>query len=123
MTSERKARGAVERTYALGERGATVFDSQTISKSPVGALRGMLRNFVTTLFADVSAFVESPKFPTTGAQMLGAMFACDLTDEDYREAAAGIQRAIVTAKKRSAGATNVKCRIFYAIALPEVPTP
>src|SRR5947209_5801911 len=44
VTAERKARGAIERTYALGERRATVFDAQAVSSSPLATVRATVRN-------------------------------------------------------------------------------
>jgi len=119
VAGERKARGAIERTYALGDRHATVFDAKAVSASPVEIVRETVRNLASTLFAEITAFINNPRFRKIAPQMLAATFACDLTDDDYREAAAGMQRAIAAAKKRSSGAAHVKRRIFYVIALPE----
>lgn len=120
VVAERKARGAVERTYALGQPGAMVFDAQTVASAPVKALRLMVRNLLATLLTDVTAFIESARFGKRPASILVGAYACDLTDEDYRKAAEGMHRAILSAKKRSAGSRGAVRRVFYAIALPEV---
>jgi DNA-binding PadR family transcriptional regulator len=120
VVAERKARGAVERTYALGERGATVFDAQTLASTPVKTLRSTVRNLLTTLLTDVTSFIESAQFRKRPASILAGAYACDLTDEDYRKAAEGMHRAIISAKKRSAGSSKAVRRVFYAIALPQV---
>lgn len=120
VVAQRKARGALERTYALGGRGATVFDAQTVASTPVKTLRSAVRNLLATLLTDVTGFIESAQFRKRPASILAAAYACDLTDEDYRKAAEGIHQAIMSAKKRSAGSPKAVRRLFYAIALPQV---
>lgn len=120
VVEERKARGAVERTYALGERGATTFEAHTIASEPIGALRDTVRNIATTLIADLTAFIDGRNFRNSAQRMLAATFSCSLTDEDYVAAAAGIQRAIADAKKRSENNPAATRRTFYAFALPTI---
>ena len=121
VTSERQARGSVERTYALSSRESGAFRPTDIADLPISQLRAALRNFIATVVADTSAYVESPAFARTRSLMRAGLVICKLTDEEYLNVTQDVSAAILSLKDRSKTPPSAKRRYFYLFAVPEAP--
>jgi hypothetical protein len=120
VTGERRARGAVERTYALSSREAGALQPADLVSLPVAQLRATLRNFIATMVADTSAYVDGPAFSRTRSLMRAGLAICKLTDKEYLKVLHGVGAAITRYKGRSKTPRSAKRRYFYIFALPEM---
>jgi DNA-binding transcriptional ArsR family regulator len=118
VVAERQARGAVERTYAVASRGAATFDPKQFAKLPVAQLRATLRNFLATMVADVSTYVEGRAFARDPSQTRAALAICKLTDDEYATVLRDVNAALTRFSDRKPPA-SAKRRYVYLIALPE----
>jgi len=118
VVAERPARGAVERTYALASREAAAFDPKEFAKLPVAQLRAALRNFIATLVADASTYIESRAFARDPSQTRAALVITTLTDDEYATVLHDINAALMQFKGRSGRAAG-KRRYVYLVAIPE----
>lgn len=117
VVDERKARGTLERTYALVASSGAV-QAADLQSIPVGQVRSGVRNFIAHLSATALAYVGSRSFSRDRAQFRSFVITADLTDEEFAQANRAIIDAVAAAKKRSAGGTTTR-RSFYLVALPE----
>jgi DNA-binding transcriptional ArsR family regulator len=122
VSGERQARGAVERTYALPSRDAAAFAPKDLAAAPIAQLRATLRNFVATMAANVSAYIESKTFARNRLRMMAGLIVAKLTDDDYVELMREVNGAIARLRTSSRGRPSAKRRYFYIVALPEDPT-
>jgi DNA-binding transcriptional ArsR family regulator len=119
VTSERKARGAVERTYGLASPEAAAFKAEELARLPIGHVRATLQNFLAGMVAAVTAYISSRAFARNRSSFGAALVICSLTDEDYRTAIHEIGTVISRAKGRSENAEHTERRSFYIVSLPE----
>lgn len=119
VAAERRARGAVERTYALSSREAGALQPTDLANLPISQLRSTFRNFLATLVADVSAYVESPAFSRNRSLMRAGLAVCKLTDEEYMKVTHDVGAAITLHKGRTEVPPSARRRHFYVFALPE----
>jgi DNA-binding transcriptional ArsR family regulator len=123
VTSERQARGAVERTYALASRDSAAFAAADFAKLPVSQVRAALRNFIATMVADVSAYVDSRAFARDRSRLNAALAVLKLTDDEYTQAMKDVQATLTRVKAQSTQSPQASQRYFYLVALPELATP
>ena len=119
VTAERRARGAVERTYALSSREAGAFQPADLADLPISQLRATLRNFIATMVADTSAYVDSPALSRTRSLMRAGLAVCKLTDEEYMKVMHDVGAAITMYKGRTEAPPSARRRHVYIFALPE----
>jgi DNA-binding transcriptional ArsR family regulator len=118
VVSERRARGAIERTYAVASREAAAFDPREFAKLPVAQLRAALRNFIATLVADASTYIESRAFARDPSQTRAALVVTTLTDDEYATVLRDINAALTQFKGRL-DRPSARRRGVYLIAIPE----
>lgn len=119
VAGERQARGAVERTYALSARDSAAFSPEQLAAVPTAKLRATLRNFVATMVANMTAFIESRAFARNSSEMSAALVVCKLTDEEYANVKRDVSAAISRYKDSPAERPGVERRYFYLVTLPE----
>jgi DNA-binding transcriptional ArsR family regulator len=123
VASERRARGAVERTYALASRQAAAFKASDLARVPTSQLRATLQNFIGMMTADLSAYVENRAFVRSRLLVGAALHICKLRDDEYVEAVRAIHAAIRRSKAKSRGGPSAKRRYFYLVTLPDMVGP
>jgi DNA-binding transcriptional ArsR family regulator len=119
VIAERRARGAVERTYALSSREAGALQPADLAGLPIAQLRSTFRNLLATMVADASGYIESPAFSRDRTLMRAGLAVCKLTDEEYVKVMYDVGAAITQYKERSEAPPTAKRRRFYIFALPE----
>jgi DNA-binding transcriptional ArsR family regulator len=120
VVSERRARGTVERTYALASRDSAGFASTQLAEESVSELRSMLRNFVIGMAADLSTFIESRGFRRNRLHVNAGLAVAMLTDEEYLNMVKELNAVLTRRRTRAAGSQGAKRRYFYLVALPEM---
>ncbi|MBV9277261.1 MAG: helix-turn-helix domain-containing protein [Candidatus Eremiobacteraeota bacterium] len=121
VVSERPARGAVERTYALAARDAAALRPGESERAPLKRVRATLRNFIAETTADAIAYIENPAFATSRNRFHAALYIAELTDREYLRVLADVSDAIKKARDRSRAGVGVKRHKFYLVARPEGP--
>ena len=119
VTAERRARGATERTYALASRDAAALQPADLANLPIAQLRATFRNFLATMVADVSAYIESAAFSRNRSLMRAGLAICKLTDDEYVKVMQGVSAAITLYKDRAKAPPSARRRHFYIFALQE----
>jgi DNA-binding transcriptional ArsR family regulator len=120
VTGERQARGAVERTYALASSAAGGFAQHELAAVPVSHRRALLRNFLATLVADTSRYIESRALARSRPPMNAGLFACRLTESEYLDVAREVNAVLARSRATAAGGPDAERRNFYFVAIPEV---
>jgi hypothetical protein len=119
VTAERRARGAVERTYALSSRDAGALQPEDLVNLPISQLRSTFRNFLATMVADASAYIESLAFSRNRSLIRAGLAITKLTDEEFAKVMQDLDAAMTQHKTRSEAPPSARRRHFYIIALPE----
>jgi DNA-binding IclR family transcriptional regulator len=119
VTAERRARGAVERTYALSSREAGALQPAELANLPISQLRSAFRNLLATMVADTSGYIESLAFSRNRTLMRAGLVICKLTDEEYLKVMQDVSTAITQYRERSEAPPSARRRHFYVFALPE----
>jgi len=119
VVSERQARGAIERTYAIASREAAALTPELVANAPLAQLRAAIRNFIAAMAADITTHIDTRRFARSRGRLHAALYVAELTDEEYLQALQEIARAIRDAKMRSQGRDGRKRHAFYLIAKPE----
>jgi hypothetical protein len=122
VVARRRARGAVERTYALTSPRAGAFAAGDFAALPVSRRRATLRNFLATLLADTTTYMESSAFAKPGPAANAALVVRSLTDDEYVTLVRRVNAAF-TRRRAKANAPGRKRRYFYIVTIPEVPAP
>jgi DNA-binding IclR family transcriptional regulator len=119
VSAERRARGAVERTYALSSRDAGALQPADLVNLPISQLRSTFRNFLATMVADASAYIESLAFSRNRSLIRAGLAVTKLTDEEFVKVMQDLGAAITQHKHRAEAPPSARRRHFYIIALPE----
>ena len=119
VAGERQARGAVERTYALSARDSAAFSPEQLAGIPTATLRATLRNFVATMVANVSAYIEGRAFARNPLQMSAGLVIRKLTDDEYLNVMRDVSAALSRFKDLPAERPGAKRRYFYFVTVPE----
>jgi DNA-binding transcriptional ArsR family regulator len=120
VAGERQARGAIERTYALASHNSGALAPADLATLPIARVRAAIRNFLATMLADASTFIESRAFARDRTALKAALLVSKLTDEEYARVVRDFMATIRAAQKRSASDPDAKRRYFYLVALPEL---
>ncbi|HXW91913.1 MAG TPA: helix-turn-helix domain-containing protein [Terriglobales bacterium] len=123
VVEERQARGAVERTYAVSSREGAAFAPRDLAAVPVSELRAALRNFVASMVADLSTYIESHAFARDRLQVNAVLAMRRLTDGEYLDTVRKVNAILMRPKARSAAGPAAKRRYFYVVALPDKAIP
>lgn len=123
VVARRRARGAVERTYALASARVGAFTPGDLAATPVSRQRAALRNFLATLVADTTTYIESRAFAQPGPPPNAALVVRALTDDEYLTVVRKVNAALTRSKATPADTPGRRRRSFYIVAIPEMPTP